>query len=129
MQALDFLASTHKIHPIWISLYNSQANGIVKRRPQRHLTVCKALVKMCEGDMTKWANHAAYVFWAERVMIAKSTKLSPYQMVHGVEPQLPFDFAEATFLMNWDEDKYSTEELITHQCRQLKRRKGDLKRV
>lgn len=126
VQALDFLASTYKINHIRISPYNSQANGIVERR---HLTVREALVKTCEGDMTKWANHAAYVFWAERVTIAKSTKLSPYQMVHGVEPRLPFDFAEATFLTNWDEDKYSTEELITHRCRQLERRKGDLERV
>ncbi|KIO11752.1 hypothetical protein M404DRAFT_109737, partial [Pisolithus tinctorius Marx 270] len=50
-------------------------------------------------------------------------------MVHGIEPRLPFDFAEATFLMNWDKDKYSTEELISYRCRQLQRRQEDLRRV
>ncbi|KIO06632.1 hypothetical protein M404DRAFT_138166 [Pisolithus tinctorius Marx 270] len=50
-------------------------------------------------------------------------------MVHGIEPRLPFDFAKVTFLMNWDKDKYLTEELISYRCHQLQQRQEDLQRV
>jgi hypothetical protein len=60
--------------------------------------VCKAIIKTCKGDKTCWNQVAHSVFWAERVTVQKSMGLSPYFMMHGVEPIFPFDLAEVTFL-------------------------------
>jgi len=45
--AVDVLAAKYGVHPIRISPYNSQANGIVERR---HRDVREAIMKTCEGD-------------------------------------------------------------------------------
>jgi transposase InsO family protein len=93
--AVDELARKYGIHPIHVSPYNSQANSIVERR---HRDVQEAIIKTCEGDETRWNQVVHSVFWAECVTIQKATGLSPYFMMHGVEPIFPFDLAEATFL-------------------------------
>jgi len=50
-------------------------------------------------------------------------------MAHGVEPLLPFDLAEATFLVPIDSPGMSTTELIAHRARQLQKRPEDLARI
>jgi len=92
---VDELARKYGIHPIHVSPYNSQANGIVERQ---HRDVREAIIKTCEGDETRWNQVVHSVFWVEHVTIQKATGLSPYFMMHGVEPIFPFDLAEATFL-------------------------------
>jgi hypothetical protein len=93
--AVDELARKYGIHPIHVSPYNSQANGIVERR---HRDVQEAIIKTCEGDETRWNQVVHSVFWAERITIQKATGLSPYFMMHSVELIFPFNLAEATFL-------------------------------
>ena len=46
-----------------------------------------------------WHTAAHSVFWAKHVTVLRSTSLSPYFMVHSVEPLFPFDLAKATFLV------------------------------
>jgi hypothetical protein len=70
--AVDELAHKYGIHPIHVSPYNSQANGIVERR---HRDVCKAIIKTCEGDEMRWNQVVHSVFWAERVTIQKAMGL------------------------------------------------------
>jgi hypothetical protein len=124
IQALDILASRYNIHHIRISPYNSQANGIVEHR---HYDDRFANIKSAEGDESRWYRSAHSVFWVERVTIGKSTGLSPYFMVHGVEPLFPFDLAEATYLVPLpDADPFSTTGLIAWQARQLQKRQVDL---
>jgi hypothetical protein len=65
---LDELAHKYGIHPIHVSPYNSQANGIIERR---HHDVQEAIIKTCEGDETRWNQVVHSVFWAERVTIQK----------------------------------------------------------
>jgi hypothetical protein len=45
--AVDVLAAKYGVHPIRISPYNSQANGIVECR---HRDVQEAIMKTCKGD-------------------------------------------------------------------------------
>jgi hypothetical protein len=45
--AVDNLAEHYGIHPIRISPYNSQANGIVE---WHHYDVQEAIIKSCDGD-------------------------------------------------------------------------------
>jgi hypothetical protein len=116
--ALDWLAEKYHIHHIHISAYNSQLNGVVETT---HRMVREALIKTCEGDMRKWYEHIPYVFWADRVMMQKATGLTPYYAVHGVEPLLPFDITEATFLVVLFTSKVSEAELLAIQARTLEK--------
>ena len=72
---------------------------------------------------------AASVFWAEWVTIQKSTGYSPFYLAHGVEPLLPFDLAEATYLAPKLDSLMSTEELIAQRAIMLQKRPEDLLRV
>ena len=124
VSALDEIANKYNIRHIRISPYNSQANGIVERR---HYDVREAIMKSAEGDEGKWYKFVHSVFWAERVTILKSCGMSPYFMVHGVEPLFPFDITEATFLVSLpDQDEFSSTDLIGWRARQLQKRAEDI---
>ena len=92
--ALDWLSKTYHINHIWISAYNSRANGIVERS---HRTIHNSIVKACNGDITQWLNMVPYAFWADQVTTRKATGHSPFYNTHGTEPLLPFDIMEANF--------------------------------
>jgi hypothetical protein len=125
--AVDDLAERYGIHPIRISPYNSQANGIVERR---HYDVREAIMKSCEGDESHWYQTVHAVFWAERVTVHQDTGLTPYFMVHGVEPIFPFDLAEGTFLVDLPgQREFSTTDLIAWRARQLQKRQEDLRGI
>jgi hypothetical protein len=125
--AVDILAAKYGVHPIRVSPYNSQANGIVERR---HCDVQEAIMKTCEGDNLRWHQVTHSVFWAEHVTVQKVTGLSPYFMVHGVEPIFPFDLAEATFLAPLPErGAFTTTDLIAWHARQLQKCTKDLTTV
>jgi len=125
--AVDELARKYGIHPIHISPYNSQANGIVERQ---HHDVREAIIKTCEGDETCWNQVVHSVFWAEHVTIQKATGLSPYFMMHGVEPIFPFDLAEAMFLAPLERrGALTTTELIAWRAHQLQKHAEDLEAI
>lgn len=126
VQAAEYLSSRYKVNHIKISPYNSQANGPVERR---HYDVCESLIKAAEGAENRWTQVAPAVFWAERVSIQKSTGFSPYYIAHGLEPLLPFDLAEATYLAPNLTKLLSTEDLLAERAIQLQKRPHDLARV
>ena len=126
LQAGEYLTQKYHINYIKISPYNSRAQGPVERR---HFDVREALLKAAEGDASKWPDVAPSVFWAERVTIQKSTGYSPFYLAHGVEPLLPFDLAEATYLAPEMDKLLSTEDLISQRAIMLQKRPQDLKRV
>lgn len=121
--ALDWLSKKYGIRHIKISGYNSQANGAIE---SKHYSVREAIVKLCDDNIYRWPEVAHLIFWAERVTIRRSTGFSPYYLVHGVEPVMPFDLAEATFLVPPLQPTMSTTELIALRARQLARRPEDL---
>jgi len=121
--ALDWLAKKYHIRHIHISTYNSKANGIVERS---HRTIRDSLVKACNRDITQWPVFAPHIFWADRVTTRKSTGHTPFFMAHGIEPLLPFDVTEATFMLPDISAISSTEELIAMRARQLAKQDEDL---
>ena len=124
--ALDIIAERYGIHHIRISGYNSRANGIVE---SKHFDVREAIVKTCKGNESKWREVLPQVFWAERVTIRRATGYSPYYMVHGVHPLLPFDILEATYLVPSQDFGMSTEELIAVRAQQLAKRPEDIAKM
>jgi len=119
----DNLAEHYGIHPIQISPYNSQANGIIERH---HYDVREAIIKSCDGDESRWYKVAHVVLWAECVTVHQATG-TPYFMVHGVEPIFPFDLTEGTFLVALPvQETFSTTDLVTWRVHQLQKRQQDL---
>jgi hypothetical protein len=123
LEALNYLANRYGITHIRISAYNSQANGPVERR---HRDVREAIMKTCDGDERKWYPVVPAVFWAERVTIQKRLGFSPYYMAHGVEPLMPFDISEATYMAPVQTSTLTTAELLAIRARQLQKRDEDL---
>jgi hypothetical protein len=108
VEALNWLAEQYGIHHIRISLYNSQANGIVEHR---HLDVQEAIMKVCDGEEQKWLTATHAIFWAEQITTHKALGHSVYYIAHGVKPLRPFDLAEATYMVPL-QSAMSTTELI-----------------
>jgi hypothetical protein len=123
VKAMDYLAKTYHIKHIRISGYNSRANGIVERS---HFDVRQALFKACDGDQSKWSSSAYSVFWAERVTVRRRMGCSPYFATTGTHPLLPFDIAEANYLLPPPDSVLSTTELITRRAIALQRRRPQL---
>jgi transposase InsO family protein len=121
--ACTHLADKFNLKHIRISPYNSQANGPVERT---HRDFRESLIKACNGDASKWTTVAPYVAWADRVTTRRATGHSPYFMAHGVEPVLPFDVSEATYLFPHPSNILSTQELIAIRARQLMKREDDI---
>jgi hypothetical protein len=117
VEALNCLAEQYGIHHIRISPYNSQANGIVQRR---HLDVREAIMKVCDGEERKWPTAMHAVFRVERITTHKALGHSVYYIAHGVEPLLPFDLAEATYMV-LPQSAMSTTELIVLRAQQLQK--------
>ena len=115
VEALEWLAKQYGIRHIRISPYNSQANGAME---QQHLDVHEAIIKVCDGDEQKWPNVIHTVFWAERITTHCTLGHSSYYIAHGVEPLLPFDLTEATFMVP-PQSEMTTMELIVLRTRQL----------
>ena len=117
---LDWFAQMYHIR---ISAYNSQANGVVKHS---HCTICDSLVKACNGDISQWPTFAHHIFWANHITTKKSTGHFPYYMAHGVDPLLPFDISEATFVIPEIFQCLETVDLIAICGCQLTKREEEL---
>ncbi|KAJ3885086.1 hypothetical protein GG344DRAFT_59739, partial [Lentinula edodes] len=94
-----------------------------------HRYIRDGLVKACGGDIRKWVSVAPYIFWADRITTRRDTGYSPYYIAHGVEPLLPFDITQATFLLPEIIRKLSDDDLIALRAQQLQRREEDLARI
>ena len=126
IQAIEYLVQKYHIHYIKILLYNSQAQGPIERR---HYDLQEAVIKAADRDESKWLDVMASVFWAEQVSIQRSSGYSLFYIAHGVEPLLPFDLVEVTYLAPKMDQLMKTEDLIAQQAKMLQKRPQDIKRV
>ena len=124
--AFQILMEWLGIPQVRISPYNSKANGVVE---QGHFTIWEALVKACQGNLRSWPEKVPLAFWADRVTVSKTTGFSPYYLLHGTHPVLPFDLTEVTFLVHPFKESMSTEDLLAARIRQLEKRPKDFKRA
>src|SRR6266481_2498667 len=122
--AAGYLSEKYGIHHTKISPYNSQVNGLVE---WKHFDIRESLMKTCDNDHAKWVLMAPVVFWADWVTIHRMTDYSLFFMAHGVEAVLPFDIAEATYLLPPLNVPSDTESLIAHCAQQLLKCLEDLR--
>jgi hypothetical protein len=118
------------IPQIKISPYNKHANGVVERG---HYILREAMIKSCEkssdGSAKNWHTKVNRAMFADRITTSSVTGYSPYYLLHGIHPVLPFDLFEATFLIeDWRSD-ISTSELLALRIRQLEKHSNDLERA
>lgn len=86
-------------------------------------------MKATKSEPSKWSQYAWAVFWAERITVVKSTRMSPYQMIHRIELIFPFDLAEATYLVEPPDRVLTREDLIAYHARQLQKQDEDLRTI
>jgi len=120
--AFEKLMQRYSIPQICISPYNSRANGVVEHG---HFTIREAIVKSCEGDLNLWPTKVHHAFFADKVITRCSTGFSPYYLLHGRDPILPFDLFEATYLIEGFYSEMTSEELLSLHIRQLEKRPDD----
>ena len=94
-----------------------------------YCTIRESLVKVCEGNISKWPTLASHTFWADHITTRKATRHSPFYMAHSVEPILPFNIMLATFLVPNIAKLLSTSELLAVQAHQLQKCNEDLTKV
>lgn len=121
--AFELLVQKYGVHHIRISPYNSKANGVVERG---HFILREALVKACEGQISRWPELLPHAVFADRITIRRSTGFSPYFLLHGVHPALPMDLREATFMVEGFRSGMSHTDLLALRIRQLERRPIDV---
>jgi hypothetical protein len=59
------------------------------------------------------------VFWADHVTTRKTTGHTPFFLAHDIEPLLPFDIVDMTFLLPNIDGILSTDKLLTIHSHQL----------
>jgi hypothetical protein len=114
------------IPQIKISPHNKHANGVVEHR---HFTLQEALVAACGGNINKWPEKLSLAVFADRITVSRVTGFSPYQLLHGADPILPFDLTEATFLVEGFHSGMSTTALLQLRIRQLSKHERDIRRA
>jgi len=81
---------------------------------------------MCVGNIKKWYEYAPHIFWADCVTTQKSTGMTLYYAVHGVQLLHPFNITEATFLAARINSHLSTASLLSICARMLQKHDEDL---
>jgi hypothetical protein len=124
--AFEQLLMRVDIPHVQISPYNSQANGVVERG---HFNIREAIVKSCGKNISKWPEKVRQALFAENITTSRVTGWSPFYLLHGVHPVLPFDLTEATFMVEGFHANMDAAEFLSLRIRQIERRQEDLDRA
>ena len=124
--ACEELMKRYGIHQIRISPWNKHANGVVE---QGHFVIREAILKDCNGRIGQWPDKVPHAIFADKITTRRSTGFSPYYLLYGTDPVLPFDLTEATFMISGYRAGLSSTELLALRIRQLEKRPEDIKRA
>ena len=125
--AFEILMRRMGIPQVHITPYNKHANGAVERG---HFILREAIVKTSEKDKNgtakNWHKHVDLAVFADRITVSSVTGYSPYYLLHGTHPLLPFDLSELTYMVDGFYSGISESDLLALRIRQLHRHKEDL---
>lgn len=83
-------------------------------------------MKACNGKLQNWPDMVPIAFFADRIATSEATGCSAYYLLHGVDPVLPFDLTESTFMTSGFRSGMSTVELLALRIQQLQRHPADI---
>ena len=86
----------------------------------------EGLVKACEGNINRWPDYVHHAFFADKVMTHQATGFSPFYLLHGIDPVLPLDLLEATYLISGFSPNMSSSNLLALQIKQLQKLPDDI---
>ena len=124
--ACEVLMKKYGIHQIKISPWNKHANGVVE---QGHFVIREAILKDCNGKLNQWPDKVHHAIFADKITTRRSTGFSPFYLLFGTDPVLPFDLTEATFMISGYQAGLSSVDLLALRIRQLEKRPEDIKRA
>ena len=122
--ATEELMNKYHVPIVRISPYNSQANGKIERTQRSYL---EAIWKVLQGDTSQWPDWLGYALWADRITVKRNMGYSPYYLLYGQHPLLPFDVTDITFhALDWMKGT-TTEKLLALRMEQLDQRNVSLR--
>ncbi len=114
--AVEELMHKYKVPVVHISPYNSQVNGKIERTQQTYI---EAIWKVLQGETDQWPLWLGYTLWVDQIMVKRNTGYSPYYLLYGQHPLLPFDITNSTFhILDWPKVT-STMELLALRIQRL----------
>ncbi len=126
-EAFKHLMKRMNIPHVKISTYNKTGTGAVEHS---HFILQEAIVKACpkqrNGEIKNWHKYIDIAVFADQVTTSSVTGYTPYYLLHGVEPLLPIDLVEATFMVEGLWSGISTEDLLALRIWQLSHHPNDL---
>ena|SRR5260221_4749217 len=89
----------------------------------------EAIWKVLQGETSQWPSRLGYALWADHITMKRNTGFSPYYLLYGQHPILPFDVTDATFhILEWPKVT-NMMELLALRMQQLDQRNGSLVEV
>jgi hypothetical protein len=114
--AVQTLMDKYKVPVVRISPYNPQANG---KSECGHAVWINALWKILAIRIYDWPDYLGYAVWADRVTVKRNTGYTPYYLLYGQHPLMPYNVKDCTFhSLDWPAVK-TTEELLASRILQL----------
>ena len=99
MHTMEVLMDKYKVPIVWMSAYNPEANGKVKRG---HSIWIESMWRVLKGKTNEWPNLMGYMLWADQVTMKRNTGYTPYYLLYGQHPLMPFDVMDKTFhALDW----------------------------
>jgi hypothetical protein len=120
------LLEKYGVPQIRILPYNSRANGVVERG---HFVLCGGIIKACQDNVADWPDFVPHAFFADKIMPRRATGASSFYLLHGIQPILPFDLTEVSFLVEGFHANMSPTELLALQIQQLAKQPEDIWRA
>ena len=117
--AVQALMDKYKVPIVRTSSYNPQANGKSERG---HAVWISALWKIKGIQIYEWPDYLGYAIWADRITVKRTTGYSPYYLLYGQHPLMPYDVHDRTFhSLDWP-SVTTTEELLALRIIQLSKK-------
>ena len=86
----------------------------------------EGLVKACEGNINQWPDNIHHAFFADKITTRRATGFSPFYLLHGIDPVLPLDLLEASYLISGFTPNMSSSDLLALQIKQLQKLPEDI---
>jgi len=107
--ATQVLMDKYKVPIVRTSAYNPAANRKVEHG---HGVWIESIWKVLKGQTNEWPDLIGYALWADQVTTKGTMGYSPYYLLYGQHPLMPFDIMDKTFyVLDWP-SVYTTKDLL-----------------